>query len=94
WSSLNTDAYFSHYSRDFIPTDRSLAEWIDHKIAVIGKAEYINISLEDVAFEQKSDEEVTITFTQDYKSDSYNGSSYKELDLKLFEGEWFITSER
>ena len=93
WSSLNTDAYFSHYSRDFAPTNKSLSDWIEHKINVIGRAKFINISLEDVAVEQTSNESVKVSFQQFYESDTYTGSSYKELELILFEGEWYILTE-
>ena len=95
WSSLDAEAYFSHYSRDFVPADQSsLEDWVARKRRIISNAEFINVFLEDVEFETTAQDQVTISFRQSYESNTYQGTSNKELDLRNYEGDWFIIAER
>lgn len=92
WSSRDIDAYGSYYAKDFRSQGMNKAEWLKYKRQVIGKNDYINVSIEKPVIKPGS-KRSSVSFVQIYKSSGLNNVGFKELVLKLEEGKWKIFRE-
>ncbi|NNC99206.1 MAG: SnoaL-like domain-containing protein [Gammaproteobacteria bacterium] len=94
WSSRDTDAYFAHYAENFKPGEnRSRNAWQRRKKGIIDAAKFINIRVEQIKIEDQSQDQVTLTFKQNYESNTYKSESLKRLVLNRVDGNWLIVSE-
>ena len=97
WKTLNPDRYFSHYSQNFKPNKgKSLTSWKNRKkqaFAKFAKIGKINIELTNIEIEFQPKNKATVTFTQDYKSDSYKSKSKKVLTMERSNRVWLIIKE-
>ena len=94
WTSLDAGRYLSNYSKQFISQrGLSYSQWAKRKKRVITKAGAINLQLNNIRINQKSDNHLTATFTQIYQSKNHQDTSTKTLDLKLIDNKWLITKE-
>ena len=95
WSSRNTDAYFAHYADDFRPGEnRTRNAWQQRKRNIISAAEFINIRVESIKIEDQKEDEVTLSFKQNYESNTYQSESLKQLELRRYDDDWLIVAER
>ena len=94
WSRKNLDAYFEHYSNEFVPDgigDR--AAWERRKALIINSAEFIRIRIEEIKITKIQDDQLTVSFTQHYESDSHRDRVTKTLALKRYNAKWRIVRE-
>jgi len=86
WSSRNSDAYLSHYDRNFHSETRDLAAWSAYKRRVNASKSFIHVTLDDFTLirvpDQKGYADVVVAeFNQHYQSDNYADSGRKRLYL-------------
>lgn len=86
WSSLNTDAYLSHYDAKFDSEGRDLAAWSAYKRRVNASKSFIHVELDDFTLFRVPDpgsfaDMVVAEFTQNYSSDNYADISRKRMYL-------------
>lgn len=95
WSSRDVDAYLDHYSDNFQPGDElSLADWKARKARIISAAEFIRLRVDDIEVTERSEDAISLAFTQDYESNTYQSNGRKTLRLGLEDGAWRIIEER
>ena len=72
WESRDTEAYLTHYAREFSSADMSLTEWAAQKRRVNAGKEWIKLQVSDVSiFLYPGREELAVvTFLQDYSSNN------------------------
>lgn len=92
WSSRDVDTYGNYYSRDFSSQGMNREEWLKYKEQVIGKNDYISVTIEKPVIKPGSNISHA-RFIQKYKSSGLNNVGYKELVLKLEDGKWKIFRE-
>jgi len=100
WSSLDNQAYLSHYDKSFKTLKYNYASWARYKRRVNGKKSYIKVSVSDVKIipsSGKADqgEAVLVTFNQRYRSSNYNAVGRKQLYMarKDTKSPWLILYE-
>ena len=97
WESKNSDAYLSHYSKQKFNTGKhDYNSWANHKTRVNRSKKYIRLGISDLSiFEYPSKQgTVSVTFNQDYQSDTYSSNSKKrQYWSKDEKGQWKIIYE-
>ena len=96
WSARSLSDYFAAYAEDFQVPDRfqSRDEWQAYKQRVISSKTFIKIELDSVKVELKQGGKgARVNFFQKFRSNSYNGSDSKVLDMRLDDGTWKIVRE-
>jgi tetratricopeptide (TPR) repeat protein len=94
WSTKNIEAYFEHYAEEFSPEDSlDLAAWKKRRTAIIDAAEYIRIRIEAIKILQINDNQIAVSFTQHYESNSLQDKVKKTLTLKRYNERWRIINE-
>ena len=94
WSSKNLDAYFDLYADEFVPegyADRRA--WERRKASIIRSAEFIRIRIEAIKITEIQENQVTVSFTQHYESDSHKDQVTKTLALRRYNANWRIIRE-
>lgn len=86
WTSLDADAYLSHYHTKFRSGKYDLSAWKRYKRRVNGNKSFINVTLSDLTFIYDSSRwpegEVAVAeFVQHYRSNNYADESRKRLYL-------------
>lgn len=96
WSAKDVTGYLAAYSPGFVPPDGlSRAAWEAQRRQRISAPKQISVSVAQRDLLLDPDHErATIMFMQTYRSDRFNGSSWKVLDLRLEAGRWLIVAER
>lgn len=94
WSSRDVDAYLAAYAPDFKPEGGlALAEWRDQRRVRIGKAKTINVAVQDADVTRIDGQHASVTFTQDYSSDTIADKVTKIIELVQVDGSWKISRE-
>ncbi|MBC7603466.1 MAG: TolC family outer membrane protein [Ramlibacter sp.] len=94
WTRKDVDAYLNAYAPDFKPAgDVSLNAWKGKRKAIIGKADGVAIELSDVSVIADGPDRATATFTQVYRSASYQDRTRKTMVWTSAKGSWPIVSE-
>ncbi len=94
WSNRDVDAYLSHYAKDFkTPKGQSRATWEKTRRARIGGAKSISVELDSPAVTVKGPDQASVTFRQAYRSDTFQSTSRKTLQLIRSDGRWLIQDE-
>jgi len=95
WESRNTEAYLSHYARDFEGDGMTLAEWSTRKRQVNGAKAWIKVQMGNLdMFRYPGREDmVVITFQQEYQSSNLSNSMKKRLYWIKEGGRWKILDE-
>jgi len=95
WEQKNTEAYLSHYSKDFnTPEGMSLTAWKEQRHQRLGRAEFIRIGILDMQKLKVNDSLAQVTFIQEYQSDTYSDQGLKTLELIWKNGGWLIINEK
>ena len=86
WTSLDTDAYLSHYHRKFRSGGRDLAAWKRYKHRVNAGKTYVDVSFSDMTLIHDPNrwpegEVVVAEFNQHYRSSNYSDTGRKRLYL-------------
>lgn len=94
WSSRDVDAYLAAYAADFKPDGGlSLGEWREQRRVRIGKAKSIAVAVLNPEVTRLDGQRVSVTFTQDYTSDTISDKVTKVIELVQVGGSWKITRE-
>lgn len=95
WESRDSERYLSNYSQSFRTPGMSRAAFAAHKRRVNSSKSFIKVGVRDVGIYGYPGEPamVTVEFTQDYRSDSFNASKKKRQYWRFEEGAWRIVFE-
>lgn len=93
WSGKDVEGYLAHYSPDFTPASMSHAAWAAQRRDRIVNAKRILVVARDIQVKRISPTRAEVRFKQIYKSDSFNSTSRKTLEMVLNEGQWLIVGE-
>lgn len=95
WESRDADRYLSHYSQSFRSPGMTRAAFAAHKRRVNASKAYIKVGLREMGIYGYPGEPsmVTVEFTQDYRSDTFNASKRKRQYWRFEEGAWRIVFE-
>ena len=96
WESRNTDAYLSHYARDFEGDGMSLKEWAARKRQVNAGKSWIKVKLGNMdmfRYPGVKQEMVVVTFQQDYQSSNLSNAMKKRLYWIKEGATWKIVDE-
>ena len=95
WAQLEPRGYVSSYSPDYVGKGfPSHFSWAANRQQKLQKQKRIQLSLTNVSLRSTKQGYFTVTFTQNYKSDTYHDITEKQLDFKLIDGQWYITAEK
>ena len=96
WSHKDVDGYTSAYGPEFVPPDGlSRAAWETQRALRIRAPKQIAITIHDRNLVIDRDgTHARMTFAQRYRSDRFNGDSFKTLTLVEHDGRWRISAER
>jgi tetratricopeptide (TPR) repeat protein len=94
WSNRDVDAYLSHYAKDFkTPKGQSRSAWEKTRRARVGGAKSISVELDSPTVTIKGPDQASVTFRQAYRSDTFQSTSRKTLQLIRSDGRWLIQDE-
>ncbi len=95
WESLNTDAYLTHYDKQFDGDGMNLRQWSERKRQVNAGKSWIKLSLANISMFRNpgKNELVVVTFDQDYKSSNLNGTMKKRMYWIKDGTRWKIVDE-
>jgi len=95
WSSRDVARYLGFYAAGFTPVDGSLrAEWAQRRRVRLGGQRVIEVTLSDLDVGLSDSGEVQVTFTQEYRSDTFQDRMRKRVTLDARRDEWKITREQ
>jgi murein L,D-transpeptidase YafK len=95
WSSLDTDAYLGHYSRDFSSDSADYATWVKQKQLVNSAKSWIKVNLSDVSVFTYPEQPnmVVVNFEQDYSSSNLSNRMKKRQYWIKQNNRWQIVYE-
>jgi len=96
WESRDTEAYLTHYARDFEGDGMSLKEWAVRKRQVNAGKTWIKVKLGDIdmfRYPGVQKEMVVVTFQQDYQSSNLSNAMKKRLYWIKEGNTWKIVDE-
>ena len=95
WSEGRVEEYLSYYSSDFTPGNgMTLRQWRAYRAERLSAPQYIRVSITALEFEVVSADRLAAVFFQNYRSDRFEDTVRKRLDLGLEDGRWRILAER
>ena len=95
WAAQDVEHYLGAYAPGFKPADgRSRKAWEKLRKARIAKPDNIRVSISELQVLQRTDGRAEVTFRQDYRSDRYQDSVRKRLELVRQGERWLIADER
>ena len=96
WAAKDVAGYLAAYAPEFVPPDgMSRAAWEAQRAERIRAPKRIAITIEQRHLTLEPDgQRARLTFVQRYRSDRFNGDSYKTLTLVRRDGAWRIAAER
>lgn len=96
WAAKDVAGYLAAYGSAFVPPDGlSRAAWEAQRSERIRAPKQISVQLaqRDLAFAGDG-ARATMRFVQTYRSDRFNGSAWKTLELAREQGRWRIVGEK
>lgn len=96
WAAKDVAGYLAAYGPGFVPPDGlTRAQWEAQRTARIRAPKQISVVLaqRDLVLDAAG-EHATMAFMQTYRSDRFNGSAWKTLELARRDGRWSIVAER
>ena len=95
WSEGRVEEYLSYYSGDFTPENGlGRSQWRASRTERLSSPQYIRVSITALELEFVAADKLNATFFQNYRSDRFEDTVRKRLDLALEEGRWRILRER
>jgi len=95
WAAQDVERYLAFYAPEFKPSDgQSRKAWEKLRRARISGPRSIELSIRDIEVRQRDDDRAAATFRQDYRSNGYEDSVRKTLELVREGGRWLIAEER
>ncbi len=96
WSSQSVDEYLAHYSGNFVPRGISTLEaWKKQRESRLLLRDFINVDISQFNVDiTENGERATVNFTQHYKSNVFEDTIRKTVELELSGEQWLILSEQ
>jgi len=95
WSDNDLSAYLTHYAADFEPPEgMSRTAWEAQRKARIAKPREIEVTIEAPKVVFTGEDRVKVTFRQRYRSDTFNATGMKTLDMVRQGDKWLIKREQ
>ncbi|HXM81351.1 MAG TPA: tetratricopeptide repeat protein [Burkholderiales bacterium] len=95
WSRKDADAYLSYYAKDFkTPGGEARPAWEKTRRERIAAPKSIEVGVESPKVTLRGDNQASVTFRQNYRSDKLKSSSNKTLELVRADGRWQIQEEK
>jgi Flp pilus assembly protein TadD len=94
WSNADVDAYLSFYATDFrTPSGEPRARWESARRKRLTQASRIDVTAVSPTVKFSDDTHASVTFRQNYSSDTLKVSGNKTLRLVRERGRWLIQQE-
>jgi murein L,D-transpeptidase YafK len=93
WQDKDLTAYMAHYADDFFCRGMDRAAWERYKARVNGGTTAITVTIKNAQIRLPSPSRATVSFEQDYRSDTYHDRGHKTLELVKQGGTWKIRRE-
>jgi hypothetical protein len=94
WQSKDLNSYFAHYSKDFSGEFADNAAWRKARSKKINGAKKLNVEVADFEIISADENNAKISFTQKYRSNLYQDSGKKTMELKQIDGSWLVVVEQ
>jgi hypothetical protein len=95
WSQKKVETYLAFYAQDFkTPKGEGRPEWEAARRERISSAKEIEVGVESPKVVMKDENNATVSFRQNYRSDTFKVNSRKILVMVRHEGRWVIQEER
>jgi len=93
WEKEDLTRYILCYDKGFKSRGMDLAAWEEHREDLNEKYSSLTIEINDLKIKRISDNSAKVTFTQNYRADSYKDAGNKELVLIKTDKDWKIKEE-
>ena len=93
WEKKDINTYLSFYSNEFKGSKNHPGAWEASRQRAFTKHKNISIKLSDIRIQEKSPSKFEVSFFQEYKSDEYRDSGFKELIVEKKGTDWKIIKE-
>lgn len=94
WSTQDLNAYFATYAESFVPEGGlSRSAWETQRRERISQPKRIRVTIAEPQFKATGAATATVSFRQQYESDTFSDVVAKALDLELTAGGWKIARE-
>lgn len=94
WSRQDVEDYLALYGTEFeVPKRMTRMAWEAWRHERLKKPNFIDVDIDDLVAERNGADRYRVTFTQRYRSSSYQDSTRKILALGRERGHWRILSE-
>lgn len=93
WQDKDLTTYMAHYADDFVCRGMDRAAWEKHKARVNKGTPAIAVTIKNASIRLLTPSQATVSFEQDYRSDTYHDRGQKTLELVKRGGTWKITRE-
>ncbi len=95
WSKKDANAYLSYYAGDFkTPGGEARPAWEKRRRERIAAPKSIEVEVGSPKVTLRGDNEASVTFRQNYRSDKLTSSNTKTLELVKADGRWQIREEK
>ena len=95
WSKKDANAYLSYYAGDFkTPGGEARPAWEKTRRERIAAPKSIEVKVDSPKVTLRGNNEASVTFRQDYRSDKLTSSNTKTLELVKADGRWQIREEK
>lgn len=94
WLTRDFPAYVAAYVPDHKGRAASRESWLHEREARIGRAEQLDIRIDELVIEKLSENKARARFSQSYRSAGYGDRVRKSLVLVRRDGKWLIEAER
>ncbi len=94
WSDQSVEEYLKHYSDQFLPQgNTTLVEWKKQRKSRLLLRDFIEVNISQFSVEIDGDS-ATVNFTQQYKSNIFEDTVRKTVQLRLSGEQWLIYREQ
>jgi len=95
WSKKDANAYLSYYAGDFkTPGGEARPAWEKTRRERIAAPKSIEVEVDSPKVTLRGNNEASVTFRQNYRSDKLTSSNTKTLELVKADGRWQIREEK
>jgi len=94
WSSKDFEKYAESYTPGFRSSFATHSQWVTHRRSRILRPGSIKVDVSDFEIKHRSNDRLSIDFTQAFSSPGYSDKVVKRLDFARIGSQWKITSER
>lgn len=94
WQAQDVDGYLAAYAPDFSPSGgMGRQEWAEQRRQRVRAPSYIRVAVRDPDISMVDSDRARVVFTQEYESDTYQGTTDKTLELRRVGDRWLIVRE-